>query len=92
MFRKTVVAAEVARAGRKLRRVLMDGGSEFKADFNDVCKELNERHTRTKPRHAWTNGFVERPQGDHPPRALADCLSSTRLPPSLASVIAEFVS
>ena len=21
------------------------------------------RHTRTKPRHAWTNGFVERLQG-----------------------------
>lgn len=24
---------------------------------------LGIRHTRTKPRHAWTNGFVERLQG-----------------------------
>ncbi len=54
---------EVARAGWKLRRVLTDGGSEFKGDFDNTCKELNVRHTRTKPRHAWTNGFVERLQG-----------------------------
>ena len=63
LFLREVVAVEVARAGWKLRRVLTDGGSEFKADFDDACKELNVRHTRTKPRHAWTNGFVERLQG-----------------------------
>ena len=28
-----------------------------------MCGQLNIRHTRTKPRHAWTNGFVERLQG-----------------------------
>ena len=28
-----------------------------------ACRTLGIRHTRTKPRHAWTNGFVERLQG-----------------------------
>ena len=28
-----------------------------------ACQDLDIRHTRTKPRHAWTNGFVERLQG-----------------------------
>ena len=42
---------------------LSDGGSEFKAQFDQACRELNVRYTRTKPRHAWTNGFVERLQG-----------------------------
>ncbi len=28
-----------------------------------VCAAWHIRHTRTKPRHAWTNGFVERLQG-----------------------------
>jgi len=40
------------RAGHPLQRVLTDRGSEFKG----AC------HTRTKPRHAFTNGFVERLQ------------------------------
>jgi len=62
-FLKDVVAPEVEKAGWKLRRVLTDGGSEFKADFDQACRELNVKHTRTKPRHAWTNGFVERLQG-----------------------------
>ena len=26
-------------------------------------RQLGLRHTRTKPRHAWTNGFVARLQG-----------------------------
>ena len=29
----------------------------------EACQSLGIRHTRTKPRHAWTNGFVERLQG-----------------------------
>ena len=62
-FLKNVVAAEVEKAGWRLSRVLTDGGSEFKAQFDQACRELNVRHTRTKPRHAWTNGFVERLQG-----------------------------
>jgi hypothetical protein len=33
------------------------------ADFDQACQQLGIRHTRTKPRHCWTNGFVERLQG-----------------------------
>jgi len=62
-FLRDVVAAEVEKAGWSLWRVLTDGGSEFKAQFDQTCQELNVRHTSTKPRHAWTNGFVERLQG-----------------------------
>ncbi len=51
------------RAGWPLRRVLTDGGSEFKGPFAEACRALGIRHTRTQPRHAWTNGFVERLQG-----------------------------
>ena len=51
------------RAGWPVQRVLTDGGPEFKGAFDDACRELGIRHTRTKPRHAWTNGFVERLQG-----------------------------
>lgn len=52
-----------ARAGWPIQRVLTDGGSEFKGAFARACKRLQIAHTRTKPRHAWTNGFVERLQG-----------------------------
>ena len=62
-FLKNVVAATLSGAGWRLQRVLTDGGSEFRGQFDVVCSELNVRHTRTKPRHAWTNGFVERLQG-----------------------------
>jgi transposase InsO family protein len=51
------------KAGWPLRRVLTDRGSEFKAVFDEACEKLGIRHTRTQPRHAWTNGFVERLQG-----------------------------
>jgi len=46
-----------------LKRVLTDRGSEFNGAFDEACQALSIRHTRTKPRHAWTNGFVERLQG-----------------------------
>jgi len=62
-FLRDIVLVELEEAGWKLWRVLTDGGSEFKAEFDQACQELNVRHTRTKPRHAWTNGFVERLQG-----------------------------
>src|SRR5438094_310439 len=48
---------------RLLRRVLTEGGPEFRGAFEPACRRLGIRHTRTKPRHAWTNVFVERPQG-----------------------------
>ena len=50
-------------AGWPLQRVLTDRGSEFRGDFDAACDSFGIRHTRTKPRHAWTNGFVERLQG-----------------------------
>lgn len=50
-------------AGWTIQRVLTDGGPEFKGAFDVACAELGIRHTRTKPRHCWTNGFVERLQG-----------------------------
>ena len=50
-------------AGWSVRRVLTDGSAEFKGDFDDTCRWLGIRHTRTKPRHAGTNGFDQRQQG-----------------------------
>ena len=57
------VHADLERAGWPLQRVLTDGGSEFKSDFVRACQDLHVRKTRTKPRHPFTNGFVERVQG-----------------------------
>lgn len=62
-FLREVLVPLFRKAGWTLRRVLTDRGSEFKAEFDVACVELGIRHTRTKPRHAWTNGFVERLQG-----------------------------
>ncbi|MBN1859660.1 transposase [Candidatus Bipolaricaulota bacterium] len=62
-FLRDVVAVEIKKAGWKLRRLLTDGGSEFKGQFDVMCCELGVRHTRTQPRHAWTNGLVEQLQG-----------------------------
>ena len=50
------------RPGWPLRRVLTDNGKEFKGAFAIGCARLGIRVTQTKPRHAWTNGFVERMQ------------------------------
>lgn len=62
-FLRRVLLPVYRRAGWRLRRVLTDGGPEFRAAFDEACRALGLRHTRTKPRHAWTNGFVERLQG-----------------------------
>jgi len=62
-FLRNVVVPHYQRAGWQVRRVLTDGGPEFKGAFDEACRQLEIRHTRTKPRHAWTNGFVERLQG-----------------------------
>ena len=50
-------------AGWTLRTVLTDNGKEFKTAFDQGCQRLGLTHRRTKPRHAWTNGAVERFQG-----------------------------
>jgi len=62
-FLRRVVRPGCQRAGWPLQRVLTDRGKEFKGAFAETCGQLGLTHTRTKPRHAWTNGFVERLQG-----------------------------
>ncbi len=62
-FLRNRVVPHFHEAGWKVRRVLTDGGSEFKGAFDRTCRRLTIRHTRTKPRHPFTNGFVERLQG-----------------------------
>ena len=62
-FLHRVLVPHYREAGWPIARVLTDRGSEFKSVFDTACRELGIRHTRTKPRHAWTNGFVERLQG-----------------------------
>jgi transposase InsO family protein len=59
-FLRRVVRPTYRAAGWRLRRVLTDNGKEFKGAFAAGCARLGIRVTRTKPRHAWTNGFVER--------------------------------
>lgn len=61
-FLREVVRPAYRQAGWRLQRVLTDNGKEFKAVFAAGCAQLGVRVTRTKPRHAWTNGFVERLQ------------------------------
>ena len=61
-FLREVVRPSYRQAGWRLRRVLSDNGKEFKGAFAAGCDRLGIRVTRTKPRHAWTNGFVERLQ------------------------------
>jgi transposase len=61
-FLRDHVVPALRRAGFAVQRVLTDGGSEFKGAFALACRNLRIRHTRTKPRHAFTNGFVERLQ------------------------------
>jgi transposase InsO family protein len=62
-FLREVVRPTYRQAGWTLRRVLTDNGKEFKGVFAAGCERLRLRVTKTKPRHAWTNGFVERFQG-----------------------------
>ena len=61
-FLRQHVVPAFRRAGWILRRVLTDRGSEFKGVFDEACRALAIRHTRTQPRHAFTNGDVERLQ------------------------------
>jgi transposase InsO family protein len=61
-FLRDTLVPVFAKAGWPIQRVLTDGGGEFKGIFDEVCTARGIRHTRTKPRHAWTNGFVERLQ------------------------------
>lgn len=51
------------RAGHRVRAVLTDNGAEWKGRFARTCRACAIELRRTKPGHAWTNGFVERLQG-----------------------------
>ena len=62
-FLRGHVVPAYERAGHRLQAVLTDGGPEWQARFAAACRELGISHRRTRPRHAWTNGFVERLQG-----------------------------
>ncbi|MDR7465140.1 MAG: integrase core domain-containing protein [Armatimonadota bacterium] len=43
--------------------MLTDQGSEYRGAFDQATAAWGIRHSRTRPRHAWTNGFGERLQG-----------------------------
>lgn len=62
-FLEQVLIPLYRKAGWPIQRVLTDGGNEFKGAFDQACRQHGIQHTRTQPRHAWTNGFVERLQG-----------------------------
>ena len=62
-FLAEAVIPAFAKQGFDVRRVLTDCGREYFGEFDKMCVARGIRHTRTKPRHAWTNGFVERLQG-----------------------------
>ena len=59
-FLREGVRPAYRQAGWTLQRVLTDNGKEFKGAFAAGGEHLGIQVTRTKPRHAWTNGFVER--------------------------------
>ena len=47
--------------GIRVQRILTDNGSCYVSNvFREACRATGLRHTRTKPRHPWTNGRVER--------------------------------
>ena len=60
-FLREVVRPTYRQAGWRLRRVLTDNGKEFKGALPRAAT-ASPAVTSTKPRHAWTNGFVERLQ------------------------------
>jgi len=62
-FLEETVQPAYRHAGWEICQVLTDQGSEYRGAFDAACRRLGIRHVRTKPRHAWTNGFVERLQG-----------------------------
>ncbi len=62
-FLTTRVLPAYRAAGRAVQRLLTDRGNEYRGAFDQACRAHGLPHTRTQPRHAWTNGFVERLQG-----------------------------
>ncbi|MDR7522592.1 MAG: hypothetical protein QN168_09035 [Armatimonadota bacterium] len=62
-FLREHVVPAYRRAGHPIEAVLTDGGPEWSPAFTRACRALGIQHRRTTPRHAWTNGLVERLQG-----------------------------
>ena len=47
--------------GIRVERLLTDNGSAYRSFvFRNACRSAGLRHTRTRPRHPWTNGRAER--------------------------------
>ena len=59
-FLREHVIPNSCKGGFPVKRVLTERGSEFKGAFDEACRKLEIRHTGTKPRHAFTSGFVKR--------------------------------
>src|SRR5205809_4978360 len=70
-FLARILLPHYRRASWTIQRVLTDGGGEFQGAFDKACRAHGIRHTRTKPRHAWTNGFCGAAAGHDPAGALA---------------------
>jgi transposase InsO family protein len=55
-----IAAAEFARMGIRIERVLTDNGTNYKRTFDAAVERLGARHKRTRPRRPQTNGKAER--------------------------------
>jgi transposase InsO family protein len=55
-----IAAAEFARLGVRIDRVLTDNGTTYKRQFDAAVAELGARHKRTRPFRPQTNGKAER--------------------------------
>ena len=53
-------AAEFARMGIRIERVLTDNGTNYKRQFDTAVARLGARHKRTRPYRPQTNGKAER--------------------------------
>jgi hypothetical protein len=58
LYRRAIRRAPMPQAGWHFRRVLSDDGREFEGAFSRAAPS-DTFATRTKPRHPWTNDFVE---------------------------------
>lgn len=47
----------------RIHRILTDNGKEFGKQFTAQCLKYGAKHKRTKVKHPWTNGQVERMNG-----------------------------
>ena len=55
-----IAAAELARRGIRIERVLTDNGTNYKLQFDAAVGRLGARHKRTRPYRPQTNGKAER--------------------------------